>query len=76
MAWATGKRISMKLLFAPAFLFFTMAVSVYHHEDKNKEATCEQHNENRPVLPKLRNQVAKVGSDSSNHPLAIYIHAG
>jgi len=29
----------MKLFFAAALLFFTMAVRVYHYEDKNNEAT-------------------------------------
>ena len=65
----------MKLFFAPAFLFFTMAMSVNDHEEKNNKAASQQHNEDRPVLPKLGNQVAKVWSYVSDHPQAIYIHA-
>jgi hypothetical protein len=65
----------MKPFFAAAFLFFSMAMSVNDHEDKNNQAASQQHNEDRPVLPKLGNQVAKVWGNICNHPDTIYIHA-
>ena len=62
--------------FVAVFLFFTMAMSVDNYENENKEATAYQHNEDRPVPPKLGNQVAKVWGNGSDHPLVIYIRAG
>ena len=43
-----------------AFLFFTMAISVYDHQDENNEATDHQHDEDRTMLPKFRHQGAEI----------------